>query len=452
MVSSLGNACTASDQVVVYVGTNFYLQHNADTTVCTGASINAWASAPNVSATGYVWSINSLNAISCNNCATTVFTANTSDVVFITATSTFGCVAIDSFHVIVKPLPNAAFTMPSTVCQGSPVTISFIGNGSAVALYNWNFGGATYSPSTMNQGPYTASWSTAGVQTVNLSVNDNGCLANSFNTIAVLPQPIANINLVQNEVCANTPLTITTVGSIFSNPSTFNYSFGSATPSSATNTTGDSMTITFSNTGVAYTNYITLQIVSNGCTSAIDSVAVTVYPLPTADAGSDQYIFPGNTTALDGSASTGGNTYNWSPSTLVSNANSVTPTTSPAVSTTYVLLYSNLPAGCVDRDTVIINVLDCRTAQFPNSFSPNGDGKNDYFMLLNPADMEQIERFEIFNRWGQLVFATNDKNSKGWDGTFNGVQQPVNTYIYNLQATCGKGNKVVAHGDVSLFR
>ena len=50
------------------------------------------------------------------------------------------------------------------------------------------------------------------------------------------------------------------------------------------------------------------------------------------------------------------------------------------------------------------------------------------------------------------MFATNDKNSKGWDGKFRGVEQELGTYIYNVIAECGGGKLIYLKGDVTLIR
>ena len=69
----------------------------------------------------------------------------------------------------------------------------------------------------------------------------------------------------------------------------------------------------------------------------------------------------------------------------------------------------------------------------PNAFSPNGDGRNDYFIpreLLSSG----IKEFsiKIFNRWGELIFKTNSVDGRGWDGSYGGKKQPLGVYIYMI--------------------
>ena len=63
--------------------------------------------------------------------------------------------------------------------------------------------------------------------------------------------------------------------------------------------------------------------------------------------------------------------------------------------------------GCVTEDEVIIYVNNKRRIFIPNAFSPNGDGQNDLFIIYGGLGVEEIENFQIFSRWGDLVFEKN---------------------------------------------
>ena len=82
---------------------------------------------------------------------------------------------------------------------------------------------------------------------------------------------------------------------------------------------------------------------------------------------------------------------------------------------TWVTLTVTSIDGCTDIDSVLLQVLQCRLPMVPNAFSPNDDGIDDVFKIANPDDFTKIDYFEIYNRWGELVFATNDK-TRGWNG------------------------------------
>ena len=85
----------------------------------------------------------------------------------------------------------------------------------------------------------------------------------------------------------------------------------------------------------------------------------------------------------------------------------------------------------------------------PTAFTPNGDGNNDLLYPYGTADVSKLE-FEIFNRWGEKIFATNDK-TKGWDGTFQGNLVEMGVYAYRLKVVIG-GKTSETAGNVTLIR
>ena len=85
----------------------------------------------------------------------------------------------------------------------------------------------------------------------------------------------------------------------------------------------------------------------------------------------------------------------------------------------------------------------------PQIFSPNGDGKNDILYALGD-DFLTFEML-IYNRWGELVFQSNDPN-KGWDGKFKGVNAQAGVYVYVVNAEIKETGMINKKGDVTLVR
>lgn len=85
----------------------------------------------------------------------------------------------------------------------------------------------------------------------------------------------------------------------------------------------------------------------------------------------------------------------------------------------------------------------------PSAFTPNGDGQND-ILYARGIKVTNLQ-FEIFNRWGQMVFESKQVND-GWDGTFNG--QPLNSevFVYYVRATCPDRTTIERKGSVTLIR
>ena len=118
----------------------------------------------------------------------------------------------------------------------------------------------------------------------------------------------------------------------------------------------------------------------------------------------------------------------WSPSTYLSCTDCASPLIRiPEEDITYqYLLYDD--KGCYYRDSIHVFVI--RKVYVPNAISTNGDGLNDVFYFRSIS----VEKFElmIFNRWGELLFTSNDI-SKGWDGTFKGQPVQIDTYVWKVR-------------------
>jgi gliding motility-associated-like protein len=85
----------------------------------------------------------------------------------------------------------------------------------------------------------------------------------------------------------------------------------------------------------------------------------------------------------------------------------------------------------------------------PNAFTPNGDGMNDDFRpMTNFIPAENYELF-IFNRWGQLLWQTKDKN-QGWDGKIDGELAPAGAYVYLVRFTTSSGKPFERQGSFLL--
>jgi len=82
------------------------------------------------------------------------------------------------------------------------------------------------------------------------------------------------------------------------------------------------------------------------------------------------------------------------------------------------------------RDTVAVVLKnDCpQVLFFPNAFTPNDDGLNDIFKPFTAAPLEKYS-LQIYNRWGQMVFTSNDP-LKGWNGKYHGVDITPGVYVY----------------------
>ncbi|MBP6624064.1 MAG: gliding motility-associated C-terminal domain-containing protein [Chitinophagaceae bacterium] len=193
-------------------------------------------------------------------------------------------------------------------------------------------------------------------------------------------------------------------------------------------------------------NY-TIQLTSTStfCPPVSYSRNVQVNAYPTISLGQDTMICPGVTAALQlSNVLNPASILQWSNGDI---SNSLT-VTQPG---TYWAMASNSNGECSSTDTIKIN-RDCYL-NIPNSFSPNGDGTNDYFLpreLLSSG--VKVFSMDIYNRWGEKIFSTTSLNGRGWDGKYNGVIQPMDTYIYIIDVMYANQIRKNFKGNVTLVR
>lgn len=248
------------------------------------------------------------------------------------------------------------------------------------------------------------------------------CLSSSQKTVTLLATPDINFPAI-NPVCAD-------AASFQIQASAPNMAGGTGVFSG----TGVSSSGLF-NPRVAGPGTYTLRYTytgANGC-SNFKQQSVTVYPVPTVNAGPDRFVLEGGSATLAATATGSGLQYLWTPATYLNNAITLQPVTTPIDDITYTLTVTSAN-NCTASDQVFIKVLKAPTV--PNVFTPNGDGVNDKWVI------QYLESYpgatvDVFNRYGSLVFHSLGY-SKPWDGTFNGNQLPAGTYYYIINPKNGR--------------
>jgi gliding motility-associated-like protein len=107
------------------------------------------------------------------------------------------------------------------------------------------------------------------------------------------------------------------------------------------------------------------------------------------------------------------------------------------------------PLGCKDTAFTSIEIIPLDDVYIPSAFTPNRDGKNEIVRVYGTG-IKELD-FKIFNRWGQMVFHTSDKN-KAWDGTVTGTIQPAGTYVYVVRVKKSSSLVVEKKGTITLIR
>lgn len=183
------------------------------------------------------------------------------------------------------------------------------------------------------------------------------------------------------------------------------------------------------------------------CPESAFTDTIYVSPLPLVSLGTDTGLcFNGSAVTLKNLLSGGQTTRSFSWNT--GDTSESIPVTHPGI---YSLTVSHKLSGCSNTATIEIKK-DCYL-DIPNAFTPNADGINDYFFprQLLSRGIDKF-RMQVFNRWGQVIFASTEIDGQGWDGNFNGVKQPEGIYIYLISVEIKGSPHQQYQGDVTLLR
>lgn len=316
-------------------------------------------------------------------------TATTSYIV--TAQDMYNCIVKDTISVIVNPLPVIT-TTNGGACGGDTATLSASGG----AAYLWANGETTATIKV------TPSATTSYVVTV---TSAEGCKDTSSAVATIFPKPV--IQLTDNTtICMGDSATLTASGGTY-----YLWSTTEITPSIKVSPT-------------TLTSYTVAVTDDNGCFDS-KSVDVDAIPLPTPLILQEvDTICKGTSTTLIAS---GGSNYLWN-----TGETSSTILIAPYLSSFYSVTVSNSlnNVTCSATANTKMNVRNCNMIYIPNSFAPFG-----YNTIFKPSgEIKGVRNysFQIFNRWGQLIYETNDPE-KGWDGRLNGEYVPAGAYVYYLK-------------------
>lgn len=349
-------------------------------------------------------------------------------------THSFTCVDSSIQSLDLRHKDSAAFAITTPLlCQGA--STSFTDQSVATTpLYAWSFGDG--STSTQQNPAHT--YNLAGVYTVSLIVSDFvPCYDTTFKVVTVDSVSGISMQLSDTVLCRGTYLTMS-AGYLEAGSTGIVWDMGN----------GDSvkdrspLLYAYSWAGAFA---ITTTVHYRACPDKSISRNVTVMPQPVIDLGADTSICAGSEAViLQDKLASGSVGISW----LWSSGET---TRAIAVSTEGEYYVTATLGNCKASDTVIVNN-NCHT-EFPNVFTPNGDGLNDYFdprtYLGNGL---QTFKMDVYNRWGELVFSTDKTSGRGWDGRFNGEPQPQEVYVYLVNATFVDGQKLDRKGNLTLIR
>ena len=185
-------------------------------------------------------------------------------------------------------------------------------------------------------------------------------------------------------------------------------------------------TITVQNTGLIWLK------VGNGDCFAYDSIDIKNHPDVITQLGSEYFLCEDEKEIIKLDAGEGFTAYKWTPTNDTTQWIMV-----KQVGDYFVKVTDN--NGCIGNDDTKVKRKCGVTFYVPNIFTPNNDGNNDVFLPVG-NDVVTYD-LKIYNRWGQLVFTSNDV-SFGWDGTIDGKAAAGDVYVYQITYQ-GYQNKVL---------
>lgn len=337
---------------------------------------------------------------------------------------------------VLNPYYGAAIDAPDTMgCVNDIFTFNNASYGD-LSSFTWNFGDG--SPTSSQTSP-THSYPSGGVYTVTLwGITPIGCHDTARVKIYVDTISTPSFTFGKDSICMGDQITFYPVGG--DNLTGLSWNFGGDIFNT---TTPNPVAHSFEQAGT-YT--ITLNATYRNCPMGTVDHVVHVYPFPLVNLGPDSVIcLSGPSITLQNLAvnAPGNYTYRW-------NTGETTPTLNVVHTGTYSLTVAS-QFDCTTTESMIVNK-DCYI-DIPNSFTPNGDGVNDYFFPRQLLGKSLVSfNMQIFNRWGQVIFETSNTNGRGWDGKFNDKNQPTGVYIYKMDVVI-EGNKMEHYtGNVTLLR
>ncbi len=308
--------------------------------------------------------------------------------------------------------------------------------------FSWNFGDGTTAPGTTN--PILHAYAGSGTYNVQLILSDtNYCNYPDTAIQALRVSPVVKAQFDIANGCAP-------YDAFFNNTSLagqqFFWDFGDG--SISTDINPEHM---YNDTG---TFTISLLVIDPNTCNLRDSTTHTIHinPKPVAGFYSGPIPVQYNTPTIFSNTSSGAIQYVWhfgdGDSTLKNSPDTVIHQYQETNTFNACLVAIN-QFGCTDTVCHPVEVLINPLLDVPNAFTPGRFGENSIIVVKGFGIM--IMDWKIYNRWGQLVFESNNPFI-GWDGTFHGAVQPIGVYAYTLDVTFFDGTKVRRKGDITLIR
>jgi gliding motility-associated-like protein len=393
-----------------------------DSPTCEGGDVLVSATAEDASI--YSWSgPNSFNSNAQTFILNDVTLGHAGDYI-VTVYDLSGCSASDTTTVVVNPSPalgegqEPSYNAPLCERDTLKLTVGLVDN----ATYIWVAPNGMKYYTREVQIPDVKESDDQGFYSVQITDTLSGCKSQWYSILVNINKRPDNVIAVNDgPKCAGEDIQLST-GKVYN----AEYTWTGPNQFTSLDRTPIIENIQQENAGI-----YTVVVSVDGCSSDPATTEVIVYPNPIADAGKDDTTEHGTPIQLNGS---GGITYQWTPNVYIAPSNNVpNPFVNPPLgNNTFVLTVWN-EYGCSDADEVVITVLPTDKLDIPEVFTPNGDGKNDTWIIGFLSDIGEYQLC-IYSRDGAQLFCTKNYEND-WDGTYKGDELPDGTYWYVITSS-----------------
>ncbi len=402
-----------------------------DTSICEGDTVQLSAIGSGIA---YVWSPTA--GLDDPNSSTPIATPAQTTTYEVYTVDGNSCNRTDSVRIVV----NRFFTdyRVERVCLGDRTDIVDLSATSDLPIVNWfwDFGDTPPGDTSLVRSPnYT--YPDSGSYTVTLILTDViGCM-DTLQQIARVDHPAEPAAWPDTIICYGDAIQLTAVGgdTIYWTPAIDIDDANSFTPTVSPQVT---------------TTYVA-NITYGVCPFDTARVVVEVNPTPLLGVATEFEILKGDSAFLDNATGLY-DTIMWEPAAGLTCTDCASPWAMPDSTTTYTVTVID-SLGCSNTKTVLVTVIEkCSEDQIfvGNGFTPNGDGVND-MAFARLQGLKRLVTFRIFDRWGDLVFETND-SYQGWDGkNSKGKQLNSGVYVYIVEAECFSGTILTKTGNVTIL-
>jgi gliding motility-associated-like protein len=390
---------------------------------------------------GYVWDFGNGQSSTDPNPSVT-FTNEGTYMVSLTAANPESCNGTNTFVMAVTALDTIitadfSYILPQ-LCD--PQTVQFSTPLNPMLDFTWQFGDGSTAGDLPNP---THTYTASGTYTATL-IADSPCAEpdTAQYSFDLLPQPIVNGNIINAPQSACPPVVVSLQAQ--GNALTYTWLMGDGTQLSGT--TADYV---YTEPG----NY-TIQLIAadpNTCNLADTSqVTLSVYQYAEALFTMSTDIIELNDTVFFNNQSSNADSYLWNFGDGTSDTLTNPQHQFVQLGELQVCLQAINNQQCNDEYCLPMQVIPVINIGVPTAFSPNDDQLND-ILYVEGRNNIQLMNLKIYNRWGELVFETNDPQS-GWDGTYKNTPQDMDAFAYTLIADLVSGRRVTAQGNITLIR